>query len=124
MEETKVNASFRGRGAGAGPKFERILVAIDDSPSAPVTLSFVAALGRQHASSVHVLTVNELLAGGRGRGDMTDTEAGRLVEGAVRELRAGGIAASGAVIRTSAFYLARAIVERAEDHQAGAIVLG
>jgi len=104
--------------------FERILVAIDDSSSAPVTLSFVAALAQGHASAVHVVHVNQLLAGGRGWSESTDTEAARLVEGAVRELQRGGITALGAVVRTSAFYLARTIVERAEDYQASAIVLG
>jgi len=104
--------------------FERILVAIDDSSSAPVTLSFVAALAHGHASAVHVVNVNQLLAGGRGWAESTDTEAARLVEGAVRELQGSGITASGAVVRTSASYLARTIVERAEDFQASAIVLG
>ena len=104
--------------------FERILVAIDDSSSAPVTVSFVAAFAHRHASAVHVVTVNQLLAGGRGWAESTDTEAARLVEGAVRELHGDGIVASGAVVRTSAFYLARAIVEGAEDYQASVIVLG
>ncbi len=124
MEETKVSASPEASGAGAGPMFERVLVAIDDSQSSPVALSYVAALAGEHGSSVHVLSVNEILIGGRGLAAMTDSESARLVEVAVRELRGGGIDASGSVVRANGFYLAQAIVEAAEDRQADAIVVG
>jgi len=104
--------------------FERILTAVDDSPSSAVTLSFVAALAHERGASVHVLNVNEILSGQRGHALLTDTEAARLVEAAVRELRAGGIEASGSVVCANSFRLPRAIADVATDRKADVIVLG
>ena len=39
--------------------FERLLVAIDNSPGSDVALSFAVALAKQSGASVHVLHVNE-----------------------------------------------------------------
>ena len=103
--------------------FERVLVTVDDSDATPVALSYVAALAHEHGSAVHVLNVNEILVGGRGYAQLTDNESARLVESAVRELRDVGIPASGSVVRTNAFYSARAIVDTAVDRGADAIVL-
>ncbi|HTZ09362.1 MAG TPA: universal stress protein [Acidimicrobiales bacterium] len=104
--------------------FEHLLVAIDETPSCPVTLSFVTALARQEQASVHLVFVNELVAGGRGRAHSTDAEALRLVELAALELRAAGIPTTGSVVRANPFFLAQAVAACAERRGADAVVLG
>ena len=44
--------------------FERILLAIDDSPAGEMATLFAGALARRTGASVHVLHVNERLVGG------------------------------------------------------------
>ena len=48
--------------------FERILLALDDSPAGEVATAFTGALAQRAGAetSVHVLHVNERLVGGRG----------------------------------------------------------
>jgi len=67
--------------------FTRILLAIDDSPSSDVAVSFATAMARQSVASVRVVHVNEYLVGGRGFTIETHAEAMRHLEGAVRALR-------------------------------------
>lgn len=109
---------------GSEVMFERMLVAIDDTPSSPVTVSFVTALARERTASVHLVYVNQILAPGRGRARSTDAEAARLVERAALELRAAGIAVTGSVVRANPFYLTQAIAETALRRQSDVIVLG
>jgi nucleotide-binding universal stress UspA family protein len=104
--------------------FERLLVAIDDSASCPVTLSFASALSQRHGASVHVLHVNQFQVGGRGITELTETEASRLVEGAVRELNDEGVETSGSLARATCFNVAGVIVDVARAHDCDAIVLG
>ena len=63
--------------------FQQLLVAIDDTDSAPVALSFATALARGGNSSVHVVHVNRLVVGGRGQTELSDAAATALVDAAV-----------------------------------------
>lgn len=104
--------------------FQRLLVAIDDSASCPVTLSFASALAQRDGASVHVVHVNQFQVGGRGMTKLTGTEASRLVEGAVRELTEGGVETSGSLARATCFNVAGVIADAARAHDCDAIVLG
>lgn len=104
--------------------FQRLLVAIDESPAGEVTLDFASALARTSGALVHVFHVNQLLVNGRGYTELTETDAARLVEGAVRGLRAQGIGASGSMVRTKTFELPQAIADAATGHQCELIVMG
>jgi nucleotide-binding universal stress UspA family protein len=104
--------------------FERLLVAIDDSASNPVTLSFATALSQRQGASVHVLHVNQFQVGGRGITELTETEASCLVEGAVRGLNDEGVETSGSLARATCFNVAGVIVDVARAHDCDAIVLG
>ena len=46
--------------------FDRILLALDDSPAGEVALLFAGALARRTGASVHVLHVNERIVAGNG----------------------------------------------------------
>jgi nucleotide-binding universal stress UspA family protein len=104
--------------------FTRILVAIDDSDSNEVTLSFVLALARQSSASVRVVHVNEFLVGGRGTTIETQSEAIRRLETAVATLRDAGIPTEGSLYLTSVFGVDGRIVTAAHDWSADVIVLG
>ncbi len=104
--------------------FQHLLLAIDDSPSSPVALSFATALARRDRASVHVLHANRLLVGGRGFTELTDGEATALVDGAVLQLLEEGIDASGSVSRTSSFTIGQVIAEAAQARRCDAIVIG
>jgi nucleotide-binding universal stress UspA family protein len=103
---------------------QRLLIAIDDSTSSPVTLSFASSLSRREGASVHVLHVNQFQVGGRGITELTETEASRLVEAGVRELNEQGIEATGSLARANCFNVAGVIVDVARAHGCDAIVLG
>lgn len=108
--------------------FARLLVAIDESPSTQVVLDFATALARRGAGAVHVLHVNPLLVGGRGHAELTETEAARLVEAAVRQLREElldcDVKVTGSLARATCFQLPQVIAEAAEVRQSEAIVVG
>ena len=104
--------------------FHQLLLAIDDSAAAPVSVSFAVAQARQHSSSVHVLHVNQYLVGGRGFTVLTEVEANALVDQAVEDLRMSGVPATRSVVRGTCFDVATRIVESAEAWSASAIVLG
>jgi nucleotide-binding universal stress UspA family protein len=104
--------------------FERILLAIDDSPGSEVATSFAAALARRTGASVHVFMVNEYLVGGRGATLHTNDEARRIVTDAVDALWGAGVSASGSAVAASYRRVARRIVDAASEQGAGAIVLG
>ena len=77
--------------------FRHLLVAINDSPSAPVALSFATAVAREERASVHVLYANRVLVGGRGLTELTGAQATTLIDTAVLQLLEQGVEASGSV---------------------------
>jgi nucleotide-binding universal stress UspA family protein len=116
--------------------FERILLALDDSPAGDVATAFTGALARRAivgagaragggpTVSVHVLHVNERLVGGRGVTLHTRQEATDLVTGAVNQLAEAGVRAGGSVCVANFRGVPAQIVAVAAEREAGAIVLG
>ncbi len=106
--------------------FERILLALDDTPAGEVATAFTGALAQRAGigTSVHVLHVNERLVGGRGLTLHTRREATDLVTGAVRQLADAGVRAGGSVCVSSYRAVPERIVAVAAERSAGAIVLG
>jgi len=104
--------------------FHQLLVAIDDTDSAPVALSFATALARRERASVHILHANRLLVGGRGFTELTPTEATELVDAAVLQLLEQGIDATGSVSRANSFTIGQVIADTAHAHRCDAIVVG
>jgi nucleotide-binding universal stress UspA family protein len=106
--------------------FERILLALDDSPAGDVATAFTAALAQRAdlATSVHVLHVNERVVGGHGVTLHTRQEATDLVAQAVHQLADNGVRASGSVCVASYRGVPSRIVATAIERSAGAIVLG
>jgi nucleotide-binding universal stress UspA family protein len=104
--------------------FERLLLAIDDSPGSEVATAFAIAFAREASASVHVLHINEYLVGGRGVTLHTHDEVRELVGSAVMQLREAGISAGGSACAGRYREVPRRIVEAAVHREAGAIVLG
>jgi nucleotide-binding universal stress UspA family protein len=104
--------------------FQRLVVAIDDTPAAPVQVSFAAALAARHQAVVHVVFVNQYLIAGRGHTDLSDGEAEVLVYQAVDELRSSGIEADWATVKATCFDIGAAIVAEANKWGADAIIVG
>ena len=72
--------------------FDRLLLALDDSPAGEVATLFAAAVARRTGATVHVLHVNEHLVGGNGVTLRSRQESIDLVTEAVRQLSAAGAA--------------------------------
>jgi nucleotide-binding universal stress UspA family protein len=104
--------------------FDRILLALDDSPAGEVATVFAAALARRTGATVHVLHVNERLVGGNGVTLRSRTEAIDLVTGAVRQLAETGVRAGGSVHFSSYRGVPDRIAAVARERSADAIVLG
>lgn len=104
--------------------FQRLLVAIDDSPSTPVALSYTIALAWTAGASVHVLHANLFQVGGRGFTELTESEATELVDAAVAQLRDQGIEATGSVARATCFSIGQVVADAALVRQCDVIVLG
>jgi nucleotide-binding universal stress UspA family protein len=104
--------------------FRQLLVAIDDTPSAPVAISFATALAREDGASLHVLHANRLVVGGRGFTELSHQAATALVDGAVLQLLEEGIGATGSVCRTTSLTIGQVIADAAWARQCDAIVLG
>ena len=104
--------------------FQQLLVAIDDTDSAPVALSFATALARGGNSSVHVVHVNRLVLGGRRLTELTDAAATALVDCAVLELLEQGITATGSVSRGTLFTIGQVVADAARARRCDAIVIG
>ena len=81
--------------------FDRLLLALDDSPAGEVATLFAAALARRTGATVHVLHVNEHLVGGNGVTLRTRQESTDLVSAAVRQVAAAGVRAGGSVCVSS-----------------------
>jgi nucleotide-binding universal stress UspA family protein len=106
------------------PMFDRLLLALDDSPAGEVATLFCAALARRTGASVHVLHVNERLVGGNGVTLRTRQETIDLVSEAVRQLADAGVRAGGSVHVASYRGVPQRIVTTAHERSAEAIVLG
>jgi nucleotide-binding universal stress UspA family protein len=104
--------------------FDRILLALDDSPAGETATVFAGALAGRTGASVHVLHVNERLVGGHGVTLRTSVEATDLVAGAVHQLVGAGVRAGGSVCVSSYRQVPDRIVAAAQERAAGAIVLG
>jgi nucleotide-binding universal stress UspA family protein len=104
--------------------FDRILLALDDSPAGEVATVFAAALARRTDATVHVLHVNERLVGGNGLTLRSRREAADLVTGAVQDLADAGVRAGGSVRVSTYRGVPDRIVESAQHRRADAIVLG
>ena len=77
--------------------FDRLLLALDDSPAGEVATLFAAALARRTDATVHVLHVNERLVGGNGVTLRSRDDATALVSAAVEQLAEAGVRAGGSV---------------------------
>jgi nucleotide-binding universal stress UspA family protein len=104
--------------------FDRLLLALDDSPAGEVATLFAAALARRTGATVHVLHVNEQLVGGNGVTLRSHQESTDLVSAAVRQLADAGVRARGSVSVTSYRGVPQRIVTTALERSADAIVLG
>jgi nucleotide-binding universal stress UspA family protein len=104
--------------------FDRILLAIDDSPASEVATAFTIAFANRCSASVHVLHVNERMVGGQELTLHPREEAAELVTRAVLELRQAGLRASGSVDVASYRQVPGRIVDTAIARGADAIVLG
>jgi len=104
--------------------FQRVLLAIDKSPSSQVGVSFASALALEHGAPIHVFHVNEILIGGRGLTASTPAEANHLVESALAQLRDAGVEATGAVRLGTVFNVPGRIVDAAHGWSADTIVMG
>jgi nucleotide-binding universal stress UspA family protein len=104
--------------------FERLLLAIDDSPASELATLFANAAARRTGAAVRVLHVNEYLVGGRGVTLLTHDESDALVDGAVKELHDAGVPADGVSVVATYRQVPQCIVEAARDYEADAIVLG
>ncbi|MGO9457305.1 MAG: universal stress protein [Acidimicrobiales bacterium] len=104
--------------------FDKLLLAIDDSPGSEVAVIFATALAQRCSASVHVLCVNELQVSGRGLTLLTKEESLALVGDAVLGLQAVGVRASASVQVASYRHVARRIAETAHERGVDAIVLG
>jgi len=104
--------------------FDRILLAIDDSPAGEVATVFATALACRSGATVHVLHVNERLVGGNGLTLRSKQEATEFVTAAVRQLADAGVRAGGSVHVSSYRAVPARIVAMAQERSADAIVLG
>lgn len=104
--------------------FERLLVAVDDSASTPLTVGYATSIARTTGAAIDVVCVNQYLVGGRGTTMLAESHAAGIVETVCRELRAEGITASGNVVRSAYFDVAPAIVKEATRCGSDTIVIG
>jgi nucleotide-binding universal stress UspA family protein len=104
--------------------FDRLLLALDDSPAGEVATVFAGALARRTGATVHVLHVNERLVGGNGVTLRSRAEATELVTAAVAQLAEAGVRAGGSVWVSAYRGVPARIVAVARDQSADAIVLG
>ncbi len=104
--------------------FDRLLLALDDSPAGEVATLFAVALARRTGATVHVLHVNERLVGGNGVNLRTRQEATDLVSAAVRQLAEAGVRAGGSVCVSAYRRVPERIATTALERSADAIVLG
>lgn len=104
--------------------FDRILLALDDSPAGEMATLFVGALAQRSGASVHVLHVNERIVGGNGVTARPREEATDLIVAALQQLSDAGVCAEGSVCVAPHGKVPARIVAVAHDKSADAIVLG
>jgi nucleotide-binding universal stress UspA family protein len=104
--------------------FDRLLLAIDDSPTSEVATAFAGAVAARCSSTVHVFHVNEYLVGGRGVSQKTTEACRELLSDAVLELRAHGITVGGSACCATNREVASRIADAAMTQHADAIILG
>ena len=104
--------------------FDRILLALDDSPAGEVALLFAGSLARRTGASIHVLHVNERIVAGNGATLRTSDEVSALVSNAVHQLAESGLRASGSACASTYRGVPARIVAKADQESADAIVLG
>jgi nucleotide-binding universal stress UspA family protein len=104
--------------------FDRLLLALDDSPAGEFATLFCVALANRTGATVHVLHVNERLVGGNGVTLRSRQESTDLVETAMRQLAEGGVRADGSVCVSSYRGVPKQIVAAALERSADAVVLG
>lgn len=107
--------------------YDKILVAVDQSPVAERVLAAARDLARLSGGEVRVLYLREREIMG-GRGGVVDYETGddarATADQAVRALAQEGVKASGEARNTPFGHAAREIVGEARDFGAGVIVMG
>jgi nucleotide-binding universal stress UspA family protein len=106
------------------PMFERLLLALDDSPASEAATAFAAAVATGCSASVHVFHVNELQVGGRGVSLKSTEECLDFVTEAVLELRAHGVTVGGSAVCGTYREVANRIADAAVVQKADAIILG
>ena len=107
--------------------YERLLVAVDHSPSTERVLAAARDLASLSGGEVWVLHLREReILPPRGGTSVTETsdEAQASVDAAVAELTEAGIKAQGVVKNTLYGHAAREIIEDAKTHDVGAIIMG
>ncbi len=104
--------------------FQRLLLAIDGSPSGQTAVSFTCGLVAGTGAEVRVLHVSQHQSRSRGLPITTAQEADRIVTGAVLELLLAGVAVSGHVCVASCCTIADRIAAEAVAWRADAIVAG
>ena len=106
--------------------YEQILLALDRSKHAPKTMLAAKELATLAKSKVLVIYVHETDTFGRGSGrSLEDQKLDEdLVNGAVAELAAAGVSATGVVSSAPAGSVAAQIVKEANEVGASVIVMG
>ena len=115
--------------------FQRLLLAIDDSPSGQTAVSFACGLAAGSGAAVRVLHVNQFQPGARGLlaepgipepgiAEPGAEETDPIVADAVMELLLAGIDVSGTACVTTSFGVADRIAAEAGAWRADAIVVG
>ena len=105
--------------------FERILLALDDSPAGEVATAFAGALAHRAEARRRYTSSTSTTSGRRARRHAAHRqEATDLVTAAVRQLADNGVRASGSVCVSSYRGVPGRIVATAAERSAGAIVLG
>jgi nucleotide-binding universal stress UspA family protein len=104
--------------------FDRLLLAIDDSPESEVATAFATATARRSGASVHVFYVNQYKLGVRGPALRTMVEAAELVTRTMDELAAARVRSDGSTRIASSRQVPACIVEAARTHGADVIIMG
>jgi nucleotide-binding universal stress UspA family protein len=106
--------------------YEKILVAVDDSPERETVLQHAAAEAKAHGSTVqvlHVQTIDTALIGGGVIEEDTD-EVTSVVRESVKSLVDQGIKADGEIREAVRPDIARAILDALKEHGANLLVIG
>ena len=104
--------------------FQRIVLALDTGEAGAVATSCAICLARNGGGAVHVVHVNVCRCIGRRLPRESPERAAKVVTGALSELQAAGVTATGAAYLTTSFELACTIAAVAESWRADVIVMG